>query len=296
MKLSKQERIAAIVVLVLVILVAGVFLFIKPNIETIISTKQTLEAKETEYNNAVARAATKEPLKTQILDAYNQGKNLADMFFPELKSYELDYEFHEFLENCESNILVEDFNVSYPATATLGTSVYVPSEVHYALKDYVNQGGSNEIIDPRLVRQAMIQASLGEAQTIGASVVTFTVYATSVDELLKFADEINNYEKSENGKMIRKAIELGSISVSYPEIKDAYTELITKLQASAGGSSGGTTSTPSEGTTEGTTGGSGNNNENINNKLLSLGCTVTFYSIERMQDPTSTLNEQDAAI
>lgn len=181
MKLSKQERIAVIVIIILIILVVGVFVFIKPNIETINATQATLDGKRTELDEAKTKAATKDGLKEQILAAYDKGKDTADMFFPEMKSYEVDNEVRAFLEQCETDVLVESLTVSQPQTASLSTGVFIPSSVSYALKDYVNQGVNTDIttIDPNLIRQVVIQAALGQAQTIGASTATFTVKVKS---------------------------------------------------------------------------------------------------------------------
>ena len=325
MRLSKQERIAAIVVIVLVVLVAGVFLFIKPNIETIIATKATLEAKEKEYNDDVAKAATKGQLRTDILASYDKGKNLADMFFPELSAYEADNEFRAFLETCEANVLVEDLSVSAPKTIGLSTSVFIPSEVQYALKEYVNQGGSDPLTtDPRLVRQALIQVALGEAQTIGATTVSFTLWASTPEDILKFADEVNRYQKSENGKTIRKSIELAGINFTNIKLVDDYTALaesiLNEAEAAAAdifkqetgfdvrgftskaNNNTTVTQTPAEGA-EGEEGGAtatvvtnpSQTDDVIEHYMYGVPCTVTFYSIVRMQDPTPTLDEQDAA-
>lgn len=329
MKLSKQERIAAIVVIVLIILVAGVFLFIKPNIETINETKSTLNAKKAEYEEDAAKVEQKGELRDKILEAYNDGKNMADMFFPELASYEADNEFRAFLEKCSENgnahVLVEDLTVSAPMTAGLSTSVFVPSEVQYALKDYVNQGSTVDIttIDPRLIRQVMIQLKLGEPQSIGATTVTFNLQATTVEDILAFTDEVNRYEKDENGKSIRKAIELNGISITDLRTEAEYKNLTDALQKAAEaagkaefrdeygvnidgttGTTGGDTPTPTVPTDpDGTIGGNGgnggdnpnNNNEKLEYHYFSIPCTITFYSIERMQDPTPTLDEQDKA-
>lgn len=318
MKLSKQERIAAIVVLVLVILVAGVFLFIKPNIETIMSTKETLASKEREYNEDVDKAATKDQLKADILAAYDKGKNTADMFFPELSSYQADYEFRAFLETCKSHVMVESIDVSAPQTASLSTSVFVPAEVEYALKEYVNQGASSEITDPRLIRQALIQTELGEAQTIGATTVSFTVAAITPEDLLLFADEVNRYQKNENGKSIRKSIELNGIAITDAMAIDEYNALaesiLEEAEAAAakvfkdktGMNLAGADNKPSGGPvsqapSEGEEGGTGNGNNSDKNEgaiehyVYQMTCTITFYSIERMSDPTPILNEQDKA-
>lgn len=356
MKLSKQERIAAIVVIVLVILVAGTFIFIKPNIETINSTKVTLDAKIKEYEDDVARAGTKDGLKTEILEAYNDGKNLADMFFPELKSYEVDKEFRAFLEQVSNrdNLYVDSLTVSEPGTAGIGTSVYTPPSTQYALKNYASQGSTAASENGNLLRQRMIQASLGEAQTIGASTVSFTLYAASMEDLLTFADEVNNYQMSVNGKDIRKAVELSGVSFTDARTQylldkrgsealldaneagaNAYQDVLANPDRNVSRSAlaeapAATTAdpaatpaqtatpapaatptpaaTPAPTATPTTPDNTGDNpgedldaemtdsEEQMAYYFYSLNCTITFYSVDRMQDPSATLAEQDKGV
>lgn len=296
MKLSKQERIAVIVIAILVILVVGVFVFIKPNIETINATKATLETKNKELSDAKTKAATKDGLREQILAAYDKGKNTADMFYPEMKSYEVDNEVRAFLEQCETEVLVESLTVSQPQTASLSTSVFVPSSVSYALKDYVNQGVTTDItkIDPNIIRQVAIRAALGDAQTIGASTATFTIKAETKEALLSFADEVNDYVKDQNGKETRMAVSINNIAFEDKELIEEYRER-------AEGNENNNTNTPSAREAAPPANNDNNdNNDNDNNnddenaeEFFELSVTLTFYSIERMQDPTATLDAQD---
>lgn len=296
MKLSKQERIAVIVIAILVILVVGVFVFIKPNIETINATKATLETKNKELSDAKTKAATKDGLREQILAAYDKGKNTADMFYPEMKSYEVDNEVRAFLEQCEAEVLVESLTVSQPQTASLSTSVFVPSSVSYALKDYVNQGVTTDItkIDPNLIRQVAIRAALGDAQTIGASTATFTIKAETKEALLSFADEVNDYVKDQNGKDTRMAVSINNIAFEDKELIEEYRER-------AEGNENNNTNTPSAREAAPPANNANNDNDNNNNnnddenaeEFFELSVTLTFYSIERMQDPTATLDAQD---
>lgn len=298
MKLSKQERIAVIVIAILVILVVGVFVFIKPNIETINATKATLETKNKELSDAKTKAATKDGLREQILAAYDKGKNTADMFYPEMKSYEVDNEVRAFLEQCETEVLVESLTVSQPQTASLSTSVFVPSSVSYALKDYVNQGVTTDItkIDPNLIRQVAIRAALGDAQTIGASTATFTIKAETKEALLSFADEVNDYVKDQNGKETRMAVSINNIAFEDKELIEEYRER-------AEGNENNNTNTPSAreaAPPANNVNNDNNDNDNDNNnddenaeEFFELSVTLTFYSIERMQDPTATLDAQD---
>lgn len=293
MKLSKQERIAVIVIAILVILVVGVFVFIKPNIETINATKATLETKNKELSDAKTKAATKDGLREQILAAYDKGKNTADMFYPEMKSYEVDNEVRAFLEQCEAEVLVESLTVSQPQTASLSTSVFVPSSVSYALKDYVNQGVTTDItkIDPNLIRQVAIRAALGDAQTIGASTATFTIKAETKEALLSFADEVNDYVKDQNGKDTRMAVSINNIAFEDKELIEEYRER-------AEGNENNNTNTPSAREAAPPANNDNDNNNNNNDdenaeEFFELSVTLTFYSIERMQDPTATLDAQD---
>lgn len=295
MKLSKQERIAVIVIAILVILVVGVFVFIKPNIETINATKATLETKNKELSDAKTKAATKDGLREQILAAYDKGKNTADMFYPEMKSYEVDNEVRAFLEQCEAEVLVESLTVSQPQTASLSTSVFVPSSVSYALKDYVNQGVTTDItkIDPNLIRQVAIRTALGDAQTIGASTATFTIKAETKEALLSFADEVNDYVKDQNGKDTRMAVSINNIAFEDKELIEEYRER-------AEGNENNNTNTPSAREAAPPANNDNNDNNNNNNnddenaeEFFELSVTLTFYSIERMQDPTATLDAQD---
>ena len=316
MKLSKQERIAAIVVLVLVILVAGVFLFVKPNIETIMSTKATLADKEREYNEAVDKAATKGQLRTDILNAYDRGKNMADMFFPELSAYEADYALQEFLDSCKANVLIEALEVGSPRTSTLSTNVFTPPSIQYALKDYVNQG-KTAVADPRLARQATIRNALGDAQTIGSTTISFTVQAIEPEELLKFADEVNRYTKSENGKTIRKAILLSGVEIIDAKLNKYYEALSRSILAQSeaaaakvfkdktgytlAGYSEPTTPpetpvAPGDGEGTATPAPGADQTAEVGDYVYQMQCSITFYSIERMQDPTSVLDEQDKAV
>lgn len=334
MKLSKQERIAAIVVIVLVIIVAGVFLFIKPNIETINTTKATLANKKAEYEADVAKAETKDGLKQEILTAYDKGKNLADMFFPELKSYEVDEQVRAFLEKCDAEIVVESLTVSNASTAGLSASMFTPPQVEYALKTYVNQGHpSSALSDPGLLRQALIVAALGDAQTIGASTAQFSVKAKTQEAMLAFADAVNNYEMEENGKMVRKAVEINSISFTDEATTQLYNERAegkgnvtarTTPNATPRAAADPNTSAPADNNTtsapadNNTSAPANNNNSNSNpnsnsadtstttpttetkpvdenQKFFEMQCTMTFYSIERMSDPVETLTEQDKA-
>lgn len=304
MKLSKQERIGAMIILAIVILALGAFLLIKPKIEAIGTTRETLAQKQKELNEAKEKQSKKDPLRNQILDAYQEGEHLADMFFPELASYEADDAFREFLLQCKSNIVVEELEVEEPGVGTLGVTFYTPPSVEYDLKTYATQGMEPTEEETRLAaRQIAMQNALGTPMSIGASKVNFTVSALTTDDLIKFCDEVNDYIKSENGASNRKAIMIDGVELEYRDVTKFYDNLsdekISEMENGAGldalrqlsgkdvsGGYGG-----------GYGGNEGSNTDNdtptVEVYLYKLTDSITFYSIERMQDPTAQLNAQD---
>lgn len=314
MKLSKQERIGALIIIVIVIIALGFWFFVKPKIEAIDSTRKSLATKQQEYDTDVETQAKKDPLKADIIAAYEKGEHLADMFFSEMTSYESDAAFREFIQQCTAKVLVEDLTVGEPTTATLGTQFYSPSSVTYDLKTYATQGV--DVSDAELMRsmrQLLLRTTLGNAQTIGASNVSFTVTAIDRDELIKFVDEINNYEREENGGKIRKAIKINTLSLEYKEIDAEYDKILDELtnqmesdgknafQSATGENPGGNTNptptpTPNPENPENPGGNNNNNNQNATPEYYTLTDTMTFYCIERMQNPKPLLDAQDSPI
>lgn len=311
MKLSKQERIGALIILVIVILALGGWFYVKPKIEAIDSTRKSLASKQQEYDADVETQAKKDPLKAEIVSAYEKGEHLADMFFSEMTSYEADAAFREFLQQCTAKVLVEDLTVGGPTTTTLGTQFYSPSTVTYDLKTYASQGvdvSAAELM--RSMRQLLLRTTLGNAQTIGASNVTFTVTAIDRDELIKFVDEINNYEREENGGKIRKAIKINTLSLEYEELNDEYDKILDDLtaqmeadgqnafQSATGQRPGSSTPTPTPTPTpnpENPENPGENNNQNATPEYYTLTDTMTFYCIEHMQNPKPLLDAQDSS-
>lgn len=316
MKLSKQERIAVLIIVVVLILGLGAWLFVKPQIETMSATAAALGSKQAEYDGDKEKCERKEPLKDEILKAYEDGEHMADMFFAEMTAYEADKAFRAFLEQCTAKVVVESLSVSRPTTVSLGTHFYVDPEVEYDLKTYATQGA-----DPApdysamIARQAALGGALGDAQTIGASTVEFTVSAIDQEELIKFADEVNNYKMMENGSETRKAVGINGLVIEYPLITAKYEKLVEELNEKAEeegrkamtANTGLPTESKNDNNAAGTTnpdgtpanGAAGNNNNEeeelatVTDYLFSYSDTFTFYCIERMQDPTPQLDAQD---
>ena len=326
MRLSKQERIGVLIIAVIIIILVGVFLFIVPRFEAIGVSNTDLVNVQTELKAAVDKANTKEDLKNQVLSAYANGSDTANMFFEELEPYQADQEFNRFIASCKDagiNIVVDELSVSQKGVSTLSVAFTTETEVNYDLKTYVTQGvePSEEALAAQ-ARRETLQAALSSAQNVGSITVTFSASALDLDTLIDFADAVNSYYKNEdsgessiffekpdsNSHFIRKAVALSGLTVNYNEIRDKYEAMVNDMVEEINDRATSelyknTGYTPRAGTTTTTTDTENTNtNQNqeeavpsLEDNIYTLSATVTFYSVERMQDPTDQLAAQDAS-
>ncbi len=303
MKLSKQERIGVLVIAVILILGLGIWLFIVPKVNAINASNAQLDAKKAELVAAEEKRALKDDLKTQVMDAYKSGENLANMFFEEMTPYEVDAEFRAFLDQLDVNVFVESVTVSNATTYTLAPTYFAEQEVTYPLKEYVTSGlQPTEEELAAASRQTILRDTLGTSQTVGSIAVDFDVKALSMEDLIKFCDEVNAYFKEENGTSTRKAIMMDAASFEYPEVEEAYTEIIDAIELEAEDTAlnelyaNHGLKRPAD---AGTTQNPDNNNEEgeetlaLVDYIYTMPVHLTFYSVERMQDPTEQLEAQE---
>lgn len=304
MRLSKQERIGALVIAVIVILAVGIFMFIKPRAEAIGTSKTSLENKQSELATARAKADTKDSLKAQVLQAFKDGENLADVFFEEMTAYEADEEFRAFLEQCGANVVVGALTVNAPSATTLGVEFFEEKEVSYALKSYATSG--TEPSKEQLAyaqRQQMLKDNLGAKQEVGSITVSFDVTAIDHEELLKFCDAVNNYRKDEAVGLTRKAMKLEGFVFSYPLVENEYNdisdEIAKKAQVEGLKQLYKNFNLPLPADELNAAQEAANQEEEklaVSDYIYTVSTSVTFYSVTRMEDPTDQLDAQDGVV
>lgn len=322
MRLSKQERIAVLVIAVIIILGLGIFLFIVPQFKNIGTDTSSLSAKQQELDNAKLRADTRVQLGEDVLKAYKDGQNIADMFFDELKPYEADNEIRNFIQYCKDQGVkcsVDSLTIDSAGVSELGVTFNEEEEITYDLKVAAKGEVQDETDEQR--REAILREALANNQAVGSINVSFEVSTLDPDDMMKFIDTINNY-KSDG---VRKAIRLSSgVEITYNDVKEKYQAVIDDMQldltldalkelADENGKKFPTkdevkemlgldnpTANTDNGDAEGgenqanTTGRDANKVYEIGtDDIYSLEVTLTLYSLERMQDPTDKLAEQD---
>lgn len=324
MRLSKQERIAVLVIAVIIILGLGIFLFIVPQFQNIGTDTATLVNKQQELQTARDKAATKEDLKEQVIEAYKDGQDIADMFFEEMKPYEADNEIRNFIQYCKDNgvkVSVDSMTISSPVVSELGVTFTDEEQITYDLKTAARGESADQEASEEEQRMNILREALANTQSVASIDVTLTVSALDPDTLISFADLVNDYKKADDGN-VRKAIRLSSgLTIQYPDVETKYNKVIDdmtldlnydalkeladkhdiKIPSKADLKK---TLGLDEGTTAAAADGDGENAAANNNKddeitefpeeyIYSAEVTVTLYSLERMQDPTDKLIAQD---
>lgn len=323
MKLSKQERIAVLVIAVVIILGLGIFLFIVPKFQAIGTDSAALTAKQAEYQAAIDRANTKQQLGEDVINAYNDGRNIADMFFEEMTPYEADNEIRAFIQYCKDNdvnISVDSLAIGSPSVSSLSVSFFDEPEVTYDLKTAAQGTAVSQEKADEAARQALLQAALSSSQTVGSIDVTFTVTTLNSEDMMKFIDIANNYQKQEDGGRVRKALKLSSgLSLEFVDVQEEYAKLMEDMavdvafdaakqlasdtgtkaptkaevkndqaeQAAAAAAEAGQDAAAADETDN-------KDGESIEDNTKQLTVTLTMYSLARMQDPTEELAAQNA--
>lgn len=325
MRLSKQERMAVLIIAVIIILGLGIFLFIVPQFQNIGDSNSQLVSKQQELQAAEEKAATRVQLGQDVYAAYEDGQNIADMFFEEMKPYQADNEIREFIQFCKDKgvaISVDSLTIGTPGVSELGVTFNEESEIVYDLKTFARGDSDNGELSEEEQRTAILQEALANVQSVGSIDVSFTVSTLEQDDLLKFFDCVNDYEKSDG---VRKAICVSSgITISYADVETKYAEIIDEIAPDVrydalrelAAESNVKIPTKQEikqafglesadqNQADGEDNAAANTNANDNgvvsqisdDYVYSAEVTLTMYSLERMQDPTDKLAEQDQRV
>ena len=229
MKLTSKEMVILSVFLSIVIIVAGLFLFIMPEYEKIDTNKQSLvnaKAERDRIYDSLSREAT---IDQEIQDAIDQANTLSLCFYEDLTTYEADVIVREILD--ATNMKTYSLSLSNFSTSTLTVSDYIETVVSYPLKEYAGYAASaagvdtsgiqydedGNIIVPdeftadnveNALKEYLLAILSTQSQTIGAITVNFSVTGTRGD-FLKFLDYVAGLER---------ATYINSTSVAYTGI------------------------------------------------------------------------------
>lgn len=233
MKISKQERILIVVFLVAAIIGVGIFVFVLPNFNKISANNKQLAAAKQEYSDILSQLEHESTIDTEISQAYEEGKNLAETFYDDLTEYEADEIMRQFIAKGK-NITVEGLTVSPFSTQSLSVSVFTPTEVTYPLKDFANtvveQPDVTKDVSSMSTRELVMYAkqvtatvlAASDPVTVGSITVSFTAHSDKLQNLHDFVDLLydgvyNDKLTGADGKALSKATYLSSVEYQMEE-------------------------------------------------------------------------------
>ena len=217
MKLSSKEMIILAVFLSIVIIVAGLFLFIMPEYEKIEPNKNSLEGAKNQLDQVYASLAREATIDQEIDDAIEQANTISLSFYDDMTTYEADVIVREILE--ATNMSTKSLSLSSYTTSVLSVTDYVETIVNYPLKEYsgfvdsrispeelsagVSYDENGNLVVPEnfeekykeALKEYMTALLSTQTQTVGSITVNFTVEGTRGD-FLNFLDYVSDLEKA----------------------------------------------------------------------------------------------------
>lgn len=281
MRMSKQERIAIIIFSVVIVCFLGTLFFIMPAITKIQTSEANLDTARKDYKEMYDKQSSAGQLKEDIVKLYEEGGDIADMFFEDLEPYQADQEIRKFLAQLEDKVVVESLNVSEYTTYDLSAVFTDPEEVTYPIKENAIQGFEEEdsIREAKELREKY-KNFLSGVETVGSITVTFEV-EIEPDKVDSFIDSINDYwvdKTNENGEVVkvRKALYL--------------TEYHTLVEKTVGKDEDETTAAAATGENGETLG------ESDDEEAPTFSATINLFCIKRIKDPAELDGMADDAI
>lgn len=231
MKLTNKEMAILSVFLSIVIIVAGVFLFIMPEYEKIDPNRNSLESAKNQKDQIYQSLAREATIDQEIQDAIDQANVNALYFYDDLTTYEADVILREILE--ANNMSTKTLTVNSYTTSTLSVTDYIETIVTYPLKEYsgfvddrINAGeltaeydeDGNLIIPDDFMekfedalKEYMTALLSTQTQTVGSITVTFTAEGRRGD-FLNFLNYVADLER---------ATHIDSTTISYTAVVTA---------------------------------------------------------------------------
>lgn len=297
MKLTAKEITILSIFLSIVIIVAGLFLFIMPEFEKIEPNKQRLESAKSERDQIYESLGRESTIDQEIQDAIDKANTLSLSFYDDLTPYEADVIVREILD--ATNMSTNSLSLSSYSTATLTVVDYIETVVSYPLKEYAGYAASaagiensdvqydengNIIIPDEFTEDDLEEALKNyltallsiQSQTIGAISVNFTVEGTRGD-FLKFLDYVADLER---------ATIITSTTVAYTE--DVASDNNNNNNNNNNAGEEGAEGAEGEGPAAPAAPNAGGEQQLNDNSRISSTISMTFYCITPMSNEVDT--------
>lgn len=212
MKLSYRDRIILLVVLVLLILVLGGVLLVKPQWTKLKENKVKRTNLETEWNQQLIQFDTINTMRDNITTRRDEAYDISQNFTDEMDAMELDKFMQETFLNVDEQYKKDNVQIRGTATITggsttsLGYYYYSPDVVTYPLYEGADFDGSLQK-EIEKMREEATALSARPAETVGVGNVELTLNINREDTM-KFIDSVYDYAKKNNDAMLIQSVTL----------------------------------------------------------------------------------------
>lgn len=233
MKLSYRDKVIFVAAIVIIIVVAGIFLFIKPKFESMNYAKLALEAKKSEEADVKAKIDTLPDIIASLKTTAQDVGEIQEYFLETQDPYLNEQYVREILGN---NVTTLSMNTQYTNADDLEEYVVNPANVvSYDLR--MNSDLYNEL--PQEVYDSYNKAAKREGSKIVIGVTTMSVgYRDKVDYsgIYKFIDAVKDAGKTvivtgfsrgedeKNATELESSIDLKLYSISYLNVTKVMEE------------------------------------------------------------------------
>ncbi len=197
MKLSYRDKVIFVAAIVVIILVAGFFLIIQPNMDKANVAKNNLAAKETEKAEVEAKLNTMPALVEQIHNLAKDIEEAQKNYFEPLEPYEYEQIIAETLKTC--GVDVKSITTQYVVADDM-IEYITPDETIYSYSMMLNADLYNEL--PQEIRDNFngIGTPNPSAQMLGITNVTIQYGLKKGDfdmkDIWKYIDTISDDERT----------------------------------------------------------------------------------------------------
>jgi len=158
MKMSYRDRVICLVAIIFVVILAGIFLVVKPITTKITTNKSTLATVQAEEERIRGIIEQIQPLENNIKTEYDNSKAYADNFAEGRESYQSDQFLEEYFNN--SNVEVGSMTISEPINEVIEFYSYAPNVVTYPLLEAADINGDLAVATADKLKTSTVLSSL----------------------------------------------------------------------------------------------------------------------------------------
>lgn len=203
-EMSYRDKMVILVISIIVILVAGFFVLIKPKYNSLVTDTNTYETTKTEWDGIKQKLDAIPGLKEQITATYKTAKNDADIFVNEafgdtndtFATDHVNYVMDQYIQPAidESNLVVNEMAFGDAGSVTMDYYYYTPNVLTYSLLEAADINGNYASKMADALEADTILQEVETVDMLGQN-IALSVNATK-EQLMLFLDAIKSDENA----------------------------------------------------------------------------------------------------